>query len=54
MDRFFGLTIGEGFYIDSPAEIGERMARAGFSDFRARRVDAWYPHAHIIYTARKG
>lgn len=53
MDRFFGLTIGEGFYIDSPEEIGQRMARAGFSDFRARRVDSWYPHAHIIYTARK-
>jgi len=54
MDRFFGLTIGEGFYIDSREEIGERMARAGFSDFRWKRVDSWYPHAHIIYTARKG
>jgi SAM-dependent methyltransferase len=53
MDRFFGLTIGEGFYIDTREQIGERMARAGFSDFQWKRVDFGYPHAHIIYTARK-
>ena len=53
MDRFFGLTIGEGFYIDTREQIGERMARAGFTDFQWKRVDFGYPHAHIIYTARK-
>ena len=53
MDRFFGLTIGEGFYIDTRDEIGARMASAGFADFEWKRVDAWYPHAHIVYTARK-
>ena len=53
MDRFFGLTIGEGFYIDSREAIAERMARAGFVDFHWKRVDAFYPHAHIIYTARR-
>jgi cyclopropane fatty-acyl-phospholipid synthase-like methyltransferase len=53
MDRFFGLTIGEGFYIDTVEEIGERLARAGFTDFHATHVDRWYPHAHIIYTSRK-
>ncbi|HEU4522101.1 MAG TPA: class I SAM-dependent methyltransferase, partial [Thermoanaerobaculia bacterium] len=53
MDRFFGLTIGEGFYIDSRDGIAERMTRAGFVDFEWKRVDAWYPHAHIIYTARR-
>jgi SAM-dependent methyltransferase len=52
-DAVFHLTIGEGFYIDTPAQIGERMARAGFVDFQARRVDRFYPHAHIIYTSRK-
>lgn len=53
MDRFFGLTIGEGFYIDTREQIGERMARAGFTGFEWKRVDFGYPHAHIIYTARK-
>ena len=53
MDRFFGLTIGEGFYIDTREEIGQRMARAGFTDFQWKRVDFGYPHAHIIYTSRK-
>ena len=52
-DRFFGLTIGEGFYVDTREQIGERMARAGFTDFQWKRVDFGYPHAHIIYTARK-
>ncbi|HEX6176958.1 MAG TPA: class I SAM-dependent methyltransferase [Thermoanaerobaculia bacterium] len=53
MDKFFGLTIGEGFYIDTREGIAERMSRAGFVDFQWKRVDAFYPHAHIIYTARK-
>lgn len=52
-DSIFGLTIGEGFYIDTPDEIAGRMARAGFADFQQRRVDRGYPHAHIVYTARK-
>lgn len=52
-DTFFKLTIGEGFYIDTPAEIGERMTRAGFTDFRATKVDTGYLHAHILYTAVK-
>ncbi len=53
MDRFFGLTIGEGFYIDTREAIGERMARAGFTDFRWEHVDFLYPHAHVVYTGRK-
>ena len=55
MDRLFGLTIGEAFYveIDTREQIGERMARAGFTDFQWKRVDFGYPHAHIIYTARR-
>ena len=53
MDAVFHLTLGEGFYIDTPQQIEQRMHRTGFTDFRARRVDRWYPHAHIVYTARK-
>ena len=53
MDKFFGLTIGEGFFIDSREGIGERMKRAGFVDFEWKRVDFGYPHAHIVYTDRR-
>lgn len=53
MDRFFGLTIGEGFYVDTIEQIGERFARAGFTGFEWKRVDFGYPHAHIVYTARR-
>lgn len=52
-DKVFHLTIGEGFYIDTPKQIEERMQRAGFTDFTQQRVDRFYPHSHIIYTARK-
>ncbi len=52
-DKFFGLTIGEGFYVDTREQIAERMSRAGFVDFEGKRVDFGYPHAHIVYTARK-
>jgi SAM-dependent methyltransferase len=52
-DAVFHLTIGEGFFIDSPDQIHARLTKAGFADFRAERVDAWYPHAHIIYTATR-
>ncbi len=52
-DAVFHLTIGEGFYIDTPDQIRARLERAGFVDFKAERVDRWYPHAHIVYTATK-
>lgn len=53
MDRFFGLTLGEGFYLETRDEVGHRLASAGFTGFQWKRIDAWYPHAHILYTARK-
>lgn len=52
-DAVFQLTIGEGFYIDTREEVAARMKRAGFVDFKSERVDRFYPHAHIIYTARR-
>ena len=52
-DAVFHLTIGEGFYIDTREQIADRLARAGFTDFQWKRVDFGYPHAHVIYTARK-
>ena len=52
-DRLFGLTIGEGFYIDTIEEMRQRMTRAGFTGFEWKHVDFGYPHAHIIYMARR-
>ena len=52
-DAVFHLTIGEGFHIETREEVAARMARTGFVDFEWERVDRGYPHAHIIYTARR-
>jgi SAM-dependent methyltransferase len=52
-DTLFGLTMGEGFYNEPPDVIAERIARAGFTGFTSKRIDFGYPHAHIIYTARR-
>lgn len=53
MDRFLGLTIGEGLHTDTIEQMQERMTRAGFTAFEWKRVDSGYPHAHILYTARR-
>jgi SAM-dependent methyltransferase len=52
-DTLLGLTMGEGFYNEAPDVIADRLTRAGFVDFTAKRIDFGYPHAHIIYTARR-
>jgi SAM-dependent methyltransferase len=52
-DRLFGLTLGDAFSYETGPQIAERLARAGFERFEAEPVGAGYPHAHVIYTARK-
>ena len=52
-DRFLGITLGEGFHLDTPAEATARLAAIGFTDVTAQRIDRGYPHAHILYRARK-
>ena len=48
-----GLSLGRQYESDSIGEISERMTRAGFTGMQWKRVDAGYPHAHILYTARR-
>jgi cyclopropane fatty-acyl-phospholipid synthase-like methyltransferase len=48
-----GLTVGENSESDTIEVTEERMRRAGFTGFERRRVDTGYPHAHILYIARK-
>lgn len=52
-DNLFGLTVGEGFYVETDAELRTRIERAGFTRFTATRIDAGYPHAHTLYTAHR-
>ena len=47
-----GLTLGESFSYESPAEFTTRLERHGFR-VRAERIDAWYPHPHMLYVAQK-
>jgi 2-polyprenyl-3-methyl-5-hydroxy-6-metoxy-1,4-benzoquinol methylase len=48
-----GMTLGE--YGENPprAEIEAAVSRLGLTGFRWERIDLGYPHAHIVYTARK-
>ncbi|HSN68710.1 MAG TPA: class I SAM-dependent methyltransferase [Thermoanaerobaculia bacterium] len=52
-DRFLGITLGEGFHLDTPAQATARLEAAGFTEVTARRIDRGYPHAHILYRARR-
>jgi len=46
------LTLGQSFSYETPAAFAARLARAGFGEVRAQRIDFGYPHPHILYTAR--
>jgi len=46
-----GLTLGESFSYETPADFKQRLERLGFIDVNAKRVDLGYPHPHVLYTA---
>lgn len=48
-----GLTLGESFSYESPNAFTPRLQRLGFHDVEAKRIDFGYPHAHMLYVARK-
>lgn len=52
-DTFLGITAGEGFFYQTRKEVEVMLSELGFTSFEARRIDHGYPHAHIVYTARK-
>ncbi len=47
------LTLGRSFSYENRRQIEARLVRLGFVDFRARDIGRWYPHAHVLYTARR-
>lgn len=48
-----GLTLGEAFAYEPPAAMCARLARRGFVDVAARPLGRFYPHAHVLYRARR-
>lgn len=48
-----GLTLGEAFEYETPRDFTARLERAGFTDVTATRIDRFYPHAHLLYKARR-
>ena len=48
-----GMTLGEAFSYETREQIRDRLARHGFERFEAVELGAGYPHAHILYKARR-
>lgn len=48
-----GMTLGDAFSYETRAEMRRRLERLGFEAFEALELGAGYPHAHILYRARK-
>lgn len=48
-----GLTLGEAFSYETQDEVCARLERLGFIDFSATKLGRFYPHAHILYAARR-
>lgn len=48
-----GLTLGESFSYEAPADFAERLRRHGLTPEPPRRIDFGYPHPHVLYRASK-
>jgi SAM-dependent methyltransferase len=48
-----GMTLGDAFSYETRDQIGARLTALGFERFEALDLGAGYPHAHILYKARK-
>ena len=46
------LTLGESFSYEAPADFTARLKTHGFAHVDVERIDAWYPHPHLLYVAR--
>ena len=53
MADLLGMTLGDAFSYETRDQLRERLTRLGFERFEARAIGAGYPHAHILYTARR-
>jgi SAM-dependent methyltransferase len=48
-----GMTLGDAFSYEPPAAMVARLQRLGFTDVRTRDLGRGYPHAHLLYVARR-
>jgi 2-polyprenyl-3-methyl-5-hydroxy-6-metoxy-1,4-benzoquinol methylase len=48
-----GMTLGDAFTYETRNQIRDRLTRLGFEAFAAQDIGRWYPHAHVLYTARR-
>lgn len=48
-----GMTLGDAFSYETRDEMRRRLERFGFERFEALELGAGYPHAHILYRARR-
>jgi SAM-dependent methyltransferase len=53
MADLLGMTLGDAFTYETRDQVRERLTRLGFEDFAAQDIGAGYPHAHVLYTARR-
>jgi len=49
-----GMTLGDAFTYETRGQMKARLERIGFTGFEAKAIGGGYPHAHILYTARRG
>jgi SAM-dependent methyltransferase len=54
MADLLGMTLGDAFTYETRDQIRDRLTRLGFESFTAQDIGAGYPHAHVLYTARRG
>lgn len=50
---FLGMTLGDAFSYETREQIRARLESLGFERFEAIDLGAGYPHAHILYMARR-
>ncbi len=48
------VTLGESFSYEAPDVFVARLQRHGFTNVRAQRIDACYPHPHVLFLAERG
>lgn len=48
-----GMTLGDAFSYETREHMKARLERIGFTGFTAQAIGGGYPHAHILYTARR-
>jgi hypothetical protein len=48
-----GLTLGDAFSYEAPGAMRARLERLGFVDVEVVDLGRGYPHAHVLYKARR-